>query len=149
MHLAEPLDVALAFAEAWNDHDPDAIAGLFTEDADFVNVVGLWWEDRRNIRRAHARGFREMFGRSTMALERTKVRNLGDDVAVVHALWQMTGQVDPDGETAGGRQGVFVFVVEHRADRGWLAATAQNTDVVPDSETMVADEGLEPTTYVR
>lgn len=148
MRLKEPVEVALAFAEAWNDRDPDALADLFVEDADFVNVVGLWWEDRRNIRRAHARGFRVMFGSSEMALERTKVRLLGSDSAVVLAVWRMTGQVSPDGAQVGDRAGMFTFVVERR-DGGWLAVSAQNTDRIDGAETLVAaGRTLTPTSYV-
>ena len=55
-----------------------------------------------------------MFGSSEMALERTKVRLLGSDSAVVLALWRMTGQVSPGGAPVGDRAGVFTFVVERR-----------------------------------
>lgn len=34
-----PLAVAEGFAAAWNDYDAEALAGLFVEDAEFVNVV--------------------------------------------------------------------------------------------------------------
>lgn len=148
MRLEDPLDVALGFAEAWNDHDPDALADLFVEDADFVNVVGLWWEDRKNIRRAHARGFRVMFGDSAMELRRTKVRELGD-VAVVQAIWRMHGQVDPEGRGVGAREGVITFVVARREPEGWRAFAAQNTDRFEDAETLVTDGGsIVPTSYV-
>ncbi|SDY52421.1 YybH family protein [Tessaracoccus flavus] len=150
MKLTDPLDIARGFLEAWNDQDPDALAALFTDDADFVNVVGLWWEDRPSIRRAHARGFRVMFGGSEMTLERTKVRRLGADAAVVHALWSMTGQVDPAGSPVGDRSGVLSFVVERQPDGGWLAVAAHNTDRFPAAETLVAEPSgqLEPTSYV-
>ena len=48
--------VARAFFDRWNDHDAEGIAALFAEDADFVNVVGLWWRNRRAIRKAHDYG---------------------------------------------------------------------------------------------
>ena len=34
-------DVVAAFEDSWNRHDMETFAELFTEDADFVNVVGL------------------------------------------------------------------------------------------------------------
>ena len=71
-----PLAVADAFAAAWNDYDAEALAGLFVEDAEFVNVVGLWWHDREHIRQAHAYGFRKIFRNSHMKLGRTAVRDL-------------------------------------------------------------------------
>lgn len=151
MKLTDPLDIAQGFLEAWNDQDPDALAALFTDDADFVNVVGLWWEDRPSIRRAHARGFRVMFGGSRMTLERTKVRRLGSDAALVHALWTMTGQVDPAGSPVGDRSGVLSFVVERQPEGGCLAVAAHNTDRFDAAETLVATPSghLESTSYVH
>src|SRR5690625_7550575 len=90
-----PLAVADAFAAAWNDYDAEALAGLFVEDAEFVNVVGVWGPDREHIRQAHAYGFRKIFRNSHMKLGRTAVRDLGADVAVVHATWAPTGQELP------------------------------------------------------
>ena len=40
------------FLEAWNHRDPDALAALFDKDAEFVNVTGLWWHTREEIRSA-------------------------------------------------------------------------------------------------
>ena len=39
--------VARAFFDRWNDGDAYGIGALFVEDADFVNVVGLWWRSRK------------------------------------------------------------------------------------------------------
>ena len=63
-----PAAVAEAFAAAWNAADADALAELFAEDADFVNVVGVWWRRRRQIRVNHALGFRWMFPASRLCL---------------------------------------------------------------------------------
>ena len=35
----KPDDIPHLFAQAWNDYNPDGIANLFLEDADFVNVI--------------------------------------------------------------------------------------------------------------
>ena len=107
---AGPAAVAEAFAAAWNAADADALADLFAEDADFVNVVGVWWTRRRQIRVNHALGFRWMFPASRLVLGQVRVRELGD-VAVVHAPWTMTGQTAPDGDEAGERTGVLLLVV--------------------------------------
>lgn len=139
--LPEPDLVARAFVEAWADRDARAIADLFVQDADFVNVVGLWWRSRQRIEQAHAYGFERIFAASTMTLREVRTRRLGEDVAVVHAAWRITGQASPDGGGAGGeapgeRAGVFVFVMVRQAD-GWLAVAAQNTDRVAGADTLV------------
>lgn len=146
--LTRPHQIAENFAEAWNDADADALAALFVADADFVNVVGLWWRTREQIRDNHAYGFHHMFPDTTMELEEVTVRALGEDVAVVHAAWRMTRQITPDGERAGERNGVLVFTVARRPDNGWLAVSAQNTDRVPGAQTHVATtSALVPESY--
>lgn len=154
-----PEGIAEGFATAWNAADAEALAELFVEDADFVNVVGLWWSSRTRIRAAHDYGFRRIFASSRMQLEDVRVRELGEGAAVVHALWTLTGQNPAPGEDAdtitGTRQGVISFTVQRQPGRseedddgGWLAVSAQNTDRVPGAETLAADgESLQPTAY--
>ena len=138
--LDSPEGVPAAFVEAWNRRDPDALASLFDEDADFVNVVGLWWRDREAIRRAHAYGFERIFGRSTLRLVTTRVKRLSGDVAVVHARMALEGQTPVRGAAGpGARRNVFSFVV-HRTPDGWRCASAHNTDVAPGAETNVVDD---------
>ena len=47
-----PEQIPSLFEDAWNKRDADALALLFDEDAEFVNVAGLWWHDRASIRKA-------------------------------------------------------------------------------------------------
>lgn len=129
-----------AFAEAWNARDPDRLADLFEEDAEFVNVVGLWWHDRAAIRAAHAYGLKHLFDRSRLTVRRTAVKPLAEGVAVVHARMRLKGQTPVDDvEAPGVRTTVFTFVVRRGPD-GWQCAAAQNTDVVPGAETHVVDD---------
>lgn len=137
-HQAE--DVPLKFVEAWNQRDAAGIAGLFVEDAEFVNVVGLWWHDRRAIWKAHDYGLRVIFNDSTLELRQTKVRQLSETHALVHARMKLTGQTGHEGmEKPRARFNVFSMVVEKR-DKGWVCVSAHNTDQVPGKETNIVDE---------
>jgi uncharacterized protein (TIGR02246 family) len=137
--LDRPESIPAVFVEAWNRRDPDTLAGLFDEDAEFVNVTGLWWHGREAIRKAHAYGLTRIFERSTLRLGTVRVKRLSDDVAVVHARMTLEGQTPVDGvEAPGTRTNVFSFVV-HRTPQGWSCASAHNTDVAPGMETHVVD----------
>ena len=46
--------LVVRWQDAWNAHDMDALAALFTQDADFVNVGAKRWIGRSEIRRQHA-----------------------------------------------------------------------------------------------
>lgn len=144
----DPADVVHGFVAAWNAADADALTACFTEDADFVNVVGFWWHGHRQIRHNHAIGFRDMFPDTEMTLERTRIRLLDHGHAVVQARWAMTGQRAPDGSRGGTRRGVFTFVCSRQPGGEWLAVTGHNTDVVPGAQTHLAGgEGFDAVRY--
>ncbi|NBC17277.1 MAG: SgcJ/EcaC family oxidoreductase [Bacteroidetes bacterium] len=138
--LDRPERIPEVFVEAWNERDAHRLASVFDEDAEFVNVTGLWWHDREAIERAHAYGLAHIFDRSTLELVQTRVKRLTDNVAVVHARMRLTGQTSvADVDRPRPRTTHFSFVA-HRTGGGWSCASAQNTDVIPGTETNVIDE---------
>ncbi len=134
-----PDQIPQLFVEAWNDRDPDGIAALFEEDADFVNVTGIWWTDREAIREAHAYGLERIFSDSRLTLGKVKLRRLTPGVAVVHGRVILEGQTGrEDLPRPGRRVTIFSFVVS-LGEAGWRCVSAQNTDVVPGAETFLRD----------
>jgi len=142
-----PEDIPAAFAAAWMARDATGLAALFAEDADFVNVVGLWWHDRAAIERAHAYGLATFFAESTLIPGVIRCRLLGD-VAVVSCRFTLTGQRLPDGAVAGARRTILTFVARAQG-QGWQVVAAQNTDVVEGAETHVNAGVLRPADYRR
>ena len=144
--IDHPEDMPAAFRAAWMARDASMLANLFAEDADFVNVVGLWWGKREQIEEAHAYGFRRIFADSTLRVGRTQLRRMGD-VAVIHARFTLDGQRAPNGQPLGVRRTVMTFVMSRR-EGGWLCVAAQNTDIHEGAETMTAEpDGLTPHDY--
>ncbi len=145
----QPEDIARLFVEAWNQRDAHSLAELFVEDADFVNVVGLWWRKRENIFNAHDYGLKIIFKHSTLTLRYTRLRQLSPKLAVVHAKMQLENQTPYDKEEqAGKRENIFTFVVAQQKAGNWLCVAAHNTDVVPGMETnLVTEKGIRPVDY--
>ena len=132
--------------QAWNRRDADRLADLFEENAEFVNVTGLWWHNREAIRRVHNYGLRTIFDQSTIALVTRRVTWLvggpapDPAAAVVHAKMELEDQsAVADVDDPRPRRTIFTFVVR-RADDGWRCTAARNTDVVPGAETNVIDD---------
>jgi uncharacterized protein (TIGR02246 family) len=138
-HAKRPEEIPRLFAEAWNRRDADAIASLFEDDAEFVNVAGLWWHDRASIRKAHAYGLEHIFNQSTLTVDEVTAKPLSNAITVVHARMTLSGQT-PVGvvKQPGSRTNIFSFVVQ-RVDDRWLCASAHNTDVIPGMETNVVE----------
>jgi len=144
----DPAEIPQAFADAWMARDAYALAALFAPDAEFVNVVGLWWHDRAAIEAAHDYALRSFFADSTLRPGTIRISQVTEDVAVVQCRYTLTGQRLPDGTTAGPRRTILSFVARNTPD-GWIVAAAQNTDIVDGAETMAIAQTLRPADYRR
>jgi len=121
--------VAQAFSECWNRHDMESFGELFAEDAEFVNVVGLWWRGREEIERAHAATHATIFKNSRLAIGEIAVRFLESDIAIARCRWELTGHVSPSGEALSARRGVLMTLLQRRGG-AWKILDAQNTDII-------------------
>lgn len=130
--------VARAFFDRWNEGDADGIAALFVEDADFVNVVGLWWRNRRAIRKAHDYGFRRIFQNARVEITKLSVRELTPDIHIVHTVSTLDGQTGIGGAEASQRVAVISMVTQRRESE-FQIVSCQNTDHVEGADTHVVD----------
>ena len=120
--------IVTAFEDAWNRHDMEAFAELFADDADFVNVVGMWWKGRSEIKAAHIASHETMFRNSRLSFRDSNVRFFTSDIAIVRSTWDLVGHVTPLGDSLPPRQGILTHVVT-RQRGGWLIVSSQNTDI--------------------
>lgn len=93
---AELRALATNWERAWNQHDMKALAALFTEDVDFVNVGARHWKGRKEIEAQHSARLSQ-FTESTWKTKVVTVQFLKPDIALVHVEWDLTGDKDPDG----------------------------------------------------
>ena len=126
--IANLIDV---LSESWNRHDMATYAAQFTEDADFVNVIGMHWRGRPEIEARHADVHRTIFRNSTLRTFDNSLRLLGPGIVLAHIKWEMTGHESPQGSRFPEvRHGVITGVlVEHGGH--WLIAAFHNTDIIP------------------
>lgn len=146
--LKEPEDIPKQFVVAWNNRNASDLADLFAEDAEFVNVVGLWWHNKEDIFKAHDYGLKKLFNNSELSIRKIKTKYLSDDIAVVNARLHLEGQTQIKGEKPQARNTIFTFVVQKKKDY-WICVSAHNTDIVPGKETNIvkADNSIEAVDY--
>lgn len=126
---SEVIAVVNAFADAWNRHDMDAFAQIFAPDAEFVNVVGLWWKGRTEIKQAHELTHSTMFKNSRLTILKTSVRFPQSQLAIARSRWSLDGHVGPDGQALPTRTGVLLNLLV-ADETGWTIIDSQNTDVI-------------------
>lgn len=88
---AEIFLVVKALNDSWNTHDMAAYAAQFTEDADFVNVVGMHFRGRSAIEAVHVQIHRTIFRNSTLKTLDCSLRPLTPGLVLAHIRWEMRG----------------------------------------------------------
>ena len=127
--IAAVTRVVHAFAETWNRHDMNAFTDLFAEDAEFVNVVGIWWKGRSEIKAAHEFTHQTMFKSSRLSIQEVAVRLPSPDIAISRCRWTLEGHVSPEGGALPSRSGILVNTLQ-KIDGAWRIIDSQNTDIV-------------------
>ncbi len=122
-----------ALSESWNRHDMAAFASQYTEDADFVNVLGMHWHGRKEIEDRHANLHATMFRSSTLWIRDYSIRFAAPALALAHVRWQMTGHeaAHLQGWNVPEVRDGLLTLVFVRDEHGWLIAASHNTDIVP------------------
>lgn len=115
---------------AWNAHDMTRFAACFGEDADFVNVAGVWMRGRDAIEKKHAASHAARFKDSTMEMRLAAFKQIAPGVGVMHITWQLEGRAESGPRrTTETRRGVWSWTVrDHRAKLEIVSA--HNTDIL-------------------
>ena len=103
-------------------------------------MVGLWWQKRSDIEKAHDYGLKVIFNNSTLKIIRTKVKYLTDEVAIIHAKTSLVNQTSlREDEKTLKRSNILIFVVKKENDI-WRCHAAQNTEIIPGKETWLFND---------
>lgn len=134
---AEPaIRAALARqADAWNHHDAKAWVASFSEDAEFINILGMSLVGRPEIEKRHAEIFGSIFARSRVVVTTRKVRALGPTAAVAETDYELRDYDRlPPGirpTDADGTLRTRLKYVWELQQGEWRIVAAQNTAVLP------------------
>ena len=120
-----------AFAATWNKHDVQAFSNIFSEDADFTNVVGMGGHGRTEVENFYAKPFTTWFKNSHFSMVKEKIRFIKPDVAAVDAWWEMSGTVNSEGKPNSLRKGLLNFIMTKQGDQ-WFITVMHNLDLAED-----------------
>lgn len=124
------LEIVRRLEASWNAHDMDAFGELFADDADFVNVYGMRWRDKKTIREEHRALHNTVFHKSILTTRDTTVSFPAADVAIARSSWDLVGLMSPTGEPQSDRRGILTHVLKKQKGQ-WVIIVSQNTDIVP------------------
>lgn len=117
--------VTTSFFEAWNRHDVSGMAALYTEDAQVVNSLGLWWRGAAEVERGL--GQMNAIG-PPLRPDSTWACLLTEGTALCIVDYTVGGFTRPSGQTVPQQKALSTFVMMKTA-HGWRIAAAQTTGV--------------------
>ncbi|GJD22229.1 hypothetical protein RIVM261_071850 [Rivularia sp. IAM M-261] len=121
-------------AIAWNQDNAQAWVKDFSEDADFINIIGTHFNGRVETQKRHAALFSGIFKNSHLEVEVWKVRQLGNKGSVAETVQTLRGyDALPPGiePTEPGVLKTRMKYVFEKQGRDWKIVSAQNTAIHP------------------
>jgi uncharacterized protein (TIGR02246 family) len=115
----------------WNTHDFKNMDTYTTEDVEWVNIVGMWWKGRAEVKMAHQNIFDAIFKGVPFTKKSTKIRFLTPDVAIANLIVHVGEFFPPDGVNHGNNKmpeadDLLTLVYVKKNDK-WLLSAGQNT----------------------
>ncbi|MCD6050658.1 MAG: hypothetical protein K0Q55_2061 [Verrucomicrobia bacterium] len=122
----------MGFEQAWNTHDMKLLATLFREDAQFINVVGMHWQGRDAIVKAHAIFHDLMFKDCRLKTDLIEARPLGSGYAIAVVTTTQDGFTTPSGQIMPKAQTKQTYVLA-KGPLGWQFVHGQNVRIDADA----------------
>lgn len=124
------VEILGSFADAFNGRDAAALAALFTEGGDLVNIFGMRMVGRSGVQAGHARQFAGALAGNRLAFTEHTVREVGPGVAVCHAQWRREVLPDAPAGSLPAGTGIFTLVLVEQAG-SWKIDAAHNVQNAP------------------
>ena len=126
-------DVLHGYGDAWNRHDMKALAELFTDDANWVNIVGMHWSGKAAVVRGHEAYHRTFFQTTDIELAETQIRALAPGVAAAVVLLKVGPFTPPDGIPRPKADNRLSLVLTKHGGQ-WRIAQGHNTVIDPGAQ---------------
>jgi uncharacterized protein (TIGR02246 family) len=121
------------FSNTWNRHDMKAMHELDTEDVEWINVVGHYWQGKAIVYKGHVAIHKGMSATTKTSVESATIRPITPTVAIAVATMHFVPAPDPRYPwlTAAKTRASFTMV---KRDGIWKIAHFQNTVIDPKTE---------------
>ncbi len=121
--------IALGVIERFNKHEASPPSS-YTQDADFVNVYGVWMRGATEIQRGRKSENAVVLKDAKITLLDLNIRFIRSDVAIVHQTHDLSGKRTSSGDPLPVERQINTRILVKERGK-WLTTSFQNTIVRP------------------
>ncbi len=114
--------------QSWNTHDMDRYAALLTDDCQWVNVVGMWWNGKPSVVKAHVAFHHSIFKNVSYVTEQVCLKPISKSVMSTILTVKMDEYTTPNGIKVPSGETRLTLILLQKGD-SWLISSAQNTPI--------------------
>lgn len=122
------VQVLQAFEHTWNEKDVDGLVALFTDDAEFTDIMGNVARGKDKIKQMHEFAFGKMMKGATLRIDSVYTRAIGSGLVLATSKWSTDGHTTPSGVEMPQRRGLLQFVCKDTGNSTWKISLVYNTD---------------------
>jgi uncharacterized protein (TIGR02246 family) len=122
-----------AMVASWNRHDYSDMEKYITKDCEWINIVGMWWKNAREVKHAHQTYHNSMFKKTSMVKKAVKVSFLAPDVALVHLTSGIGSFTTPDGTSVPALDDLATLIFVRQSNK-WLLRAGENVQINPRAQ---------------
>ncbi|WP_374950660.1 SgcJ/EcaC family oxidoreductase [Mucilaginibacter sp.] len=119
-----------AMVNSWNKHDHSGMKNYCTSDCSWVNIVGMWWKDLKEVEYATQFYHTNMFKYTTMTNKGVSVRIINPTTALVQFKSYVSEFTTPDGNKIPGSDDIALLVYVKQKGK-WLMTAGENVVIDP------------------
>ncbi|MCC6491022.1 MAG: SgcJ/EcaC family oxidoreductase [Candidatus Hydrogenedentes bacterium] len=122
------LDIIKAQEAAWNKHDMDAFTKSYRDDAEGINIAGMYWRGKPELLKHLSDYHKTIFKDLEETLEEVKVHSIGDRYAIAVSIWNVGAFIAPNGVEVPACRHRSTLVLAKETD-GWKVVHFHNTTI--------------------
>lgn len=116
------------FVKAWHTKNAETFGQVFTEDAEFTDIVNQIARGRDQIISQHHFPFATVNKSAIFVIDNLYMRSISDGLVLVTGEWKLTGALTPKGDPIPDRNGVLQIICRGE-NTGWKISLVHNTDM--------------------
>lgn len=124
----EILNIIEQFQSTWSKKDISGMMSLFTEDAEFTDIIGQIARGKDMVKLMHEQVFQHVMKGAVLNIYSVYMREVGNDLILVTGKWNTEKHEDFEGKEMPLREGVIQFMCKKQGSE-WKISLVYNTDM--------------------